>query len=83
MARSCSISPRKAMMAVSVNRSGTGLGFGSPAALFKVLTPAVGHLLGAYDVAPDGQRFLIGELHGESANAIPTVILNWPGILPR
>ena len=30
-----------------------------------------------YDVSPDGQRFLIGTLVGESKAAPPTVILNW------
>jgi hypothetical protein len=29
------------------------------------------------DVSPDGQRFLIGTLIGESKAAPPTVILNW------
>ncbi len=77
------LSPKGEIMAVPVNRSGTALEFGSPAVLFKILAPAVGRILGAYDVAPDGQRFLIGEFLGESASAIPTVILNWPKILPR
>jgi len=44
---------------------------------------AAGHQLGGYDVAPDGQRFLIGELVGEALNANPLVILNWPSALPR
>ena len=70
-------------MAVPVNRSGTRIEFGPSAALFKILTPPVGGVLGTFDVAPDGQRFLIGEFRGESVNAIPTVILNWPGMVPR
>jgi Tol biopolymer transport system component len=77
------LSRKGEIMAVPVNRSGAGLEFGPPAALFKVLAPGAGRLLGTYDVASDGQRFLIGEFLGESANATPTVILNWPGILPR
>jgi dipeptidyl aminopeptidase/acylaminoacyl peptidase len=77
------LSPRGEIMAVPVNRSGTRLEFGTPAALFKTLAPIPGRTLGTYDVAPDGQRFLLGEFTGESANAIPTVILNWPGILAR
>jgi hypothetical protein len=77
------LSPKGEIMAAPVNRSGAGLEFGTPAALFNVLTPGAGRLLGADDVAPDGQRFLIGELLGASANATPTVVLNWPGILPR
>jgi hypothetical protein len=30
-----------------------------------------------YDVSPDGQRFLIGTLIGETKAAPPTVIMNW------
>jgi eukaryotic-like serine/threonine-protein kinase len=77
------LSPKGEIMAVPVNRSGTRLEFGTPAELFKTVAPIVGRTLGSYDVTPDGQRFLLGEFLGESANAIPTVILNWPGILPR
>ena len=58
------LSPKGEIMAVLVSRAGAGLEFGPPAALFKTLTPTVGRLLGTYDVAPDGQRFLIGELLG-------------------
>jgi hypothetical protein len=71
------------MISIPVNRSGTRLEFGSPAALCKTLAPIAGRTLGTYDVTPDGQRFLLGEFIGESANAMPTVILHWPGILPR
>jgi Tol biopolymer transport system component len=71
------------VMSVAVIRSGAELEFGVPKALFRTQTLAGGHTLGTYDVAPDGQRFLIGELVGEAANANPTVILNWPATLPQ
>src|SRR5689334_18877475 len=45
--------------------------------------PQLRQYLGTYDVTSDGQRFLLGECLDESANAIPTVILNWTGIRPR
>jgi serine/threonine protein kinase len=77
------LSPKGEIMSVAVKRSGTGHEFGSPAALFTIVTPSSGRVLGTYDVAPDGQRFLIGELLGESGNATPSVILNWPRILAR
>ena len=77
------LSPKDEMMSVAVKRSGTELEFGEPKALFKTGTLAAGHQLGGYDVAPDGQRFLIGELVGEALNASPLVILNWPNILSR
>lgn len=36
-----------------------------------------------YDVSPDGQRFLIGTLIGETKAAPPTVILNWTALLKK
>ncbi len=70
-------------MSVAVKRSGAELEFGVLKALFKTRTLAGGHQLGGYDIAADGQRFLIGELVGEALNANPLVILNWPSALPR
>jgi len=77
------LSAKDEIMSVPVNRSGGELEFGLPTALFKTRTPAGGHILGTYDVTPDGQRFLIGEFLGESTSATATVILNWPAILQR
>jgi len=54
-----------------------------PKALFQTRTLAGGHTLGTYDVAPDGQRFLVGELVGEATNANPTVILNWTATVQK
>jgi hypothetical protein len=71
------------MMSVAVTRSGGTIEFGLPAPLFKTRTPSSGRTLGTYDVTPDGQRFLVGELLGEASNAIPAVILNWPAIVQR
>jgi Tol biopolymer transport system component len=76
------LSLKDEMMSVAVNRSGPALEFGLPQILFKTRTLTAGHILGSYDVAPDG-RFLIGELLGESADAAPTVVLNWPATLKR
>jgi hypothetical protein len=36
-----------------------------------------------YDVTPDGQRFLVGILIGESKAAPPMVILNWAADLKK
>ncbi len=77
------LSPADEMMSVAVKRSAAGLEFGLPKALFQTRTLASGHLLGSYDVTPDRQRFLVGELVGEAANANPTVILDWPATLRR
>ena len=35
------------------------------------------------DVSPDGQRFLIGTLMGDTKAAPPTVILNWTALLKK
>jgi serine/threonine protein kinase len=74
------LSPAGEMMAVPVSQSGADLELGHAQALFKTRTTASGRLLGSYDVAADGQRFLIGELVGDPPPA-PTVILNWPAAL--
>jgi hypothetical protein len=58
------------------------LELGRAQALFKTRTPGCAQILGTYDVAADGQRFLIGELVGEPVPA-PIVILNWPAVLKR
>ena len=36
-----------------------------------------------YDVAPDGQRFLISVPVGQAASSQTTIVLNWPGTLGR
>ena len=48
----------------------------------SVLAAQLRQILGTFDAASGGQRFL-GELLSESANSIPTVIPNWYRILPR
>ncbi len=77
------LSPADEMMSVAVKRSPAGLEFGLPKVLFQTRTLAGGHTLGTYDVAPDGTRFLLGELTGEATNSNPTVILNWTATLQK
>jgi len=36
-----------------------------------------------YDVSPDGQRFLIGTLIGDTKAPPPTVITNWTALLKK
>jgi hypothetical protein len=40
-------------------------------------------ILHEYDVTPDGQRFLVGTLIGESKATPPMVILNWAADLKK
>jgi hypothetical protein len=36
-----------------------------------------------YDVAPDGQRFLVSVPAGEASSSRVTVVLNWMSALPN
>jgi eukaryotic-like serine/threonine-protein kinase len=69
------LSPDMQIMAVGVNKGATGLSFGAPNSLFSA-RPKI-YLEGTgYDVAPDGERFLINTYCAE--NPLPlTLIANW------
>ena len=74
------IAPDRKLMSVAV-RAMTGLlEFGTPRALFTIPGPLTERGDVApymYDVAPDGQRFLVGVPAGNAASPPMTVILNW------
>jgi serine/threonine protein kinase len=65
------------LMSSAVKTGGIEFEFAAPKALFKTRMLASGTNYHELDVAPDGQRFLIGTLIGESKAPPPTVILNW------
>ena len=65
------------MMSSGAKTGGTEFEFATPKALFKTRMLAWGTNYHEFDVAPDGQRFLIGTLIGEAKAPPPTVILNW------
>jgi serine/threonine protein kinase len=66
------------MMACSVKTGGREFEFAAPKPLFKTRMLALeGAIFHEYDVSPDGQRFLIGTLLGDTKAPPPTVILNW------
>jgi len=72
------------MMASSVKTRGTEFEFTTPKPLFKTRTISLeGSIYHEYDVSPDGQRFLIGTLIGDTKAAPPTVILNWTAALKK
>src|SRR6202140_5103725 len=72
------------MMASSVKTGGTEFQFEAPKPLFKTRTMSLeGGIYHEYDVSPDGQRFLIGTLIGDTKAAPPTVILNWTAELKK
>ena len=71
------------LTAAAVKTGGTDFEFGVPKALFKTRTLANIATTHEFDVSPDGQRFLIGTLIGETKAPPPTVILNWPELLKK
>jgi len=69
------------MMATKVKTDGAEFEFEPPKELFKTrMLSWVGNFH-EFDVSPDGQRFLIGSLIGESKAPPPTIIWNWPSLL--
>jgi eukaryotic-like serine/threonine-protein kinase len=71
------------MMSSAVKTDGTEFQFAAPKSLFKTRMLAWITNFHEYDVSPDGQRFLIGTLIGETKAAPPTVILNWSAMLKK
>ena len=71
------------MMSSAVKTGGTEFEFSAPKALFKTRMLGLTGNFHEYDVSPDGQRFLIGTLIGETKAAPPTVILNWTADLKK
>jgi hypothetical protein len=71
-------------MSVGVSSADGTLAFGSPAPLFDVplANGSGGVTIGLrhqYDVAPDGQRFLVN-LEASASLAPITVLMNWPAL---
>jgi Tol biopolymer transport system component/predicted Ser/Thr protein kinase len=69
------VSPDFKMMAVTIRASAAGVEADTPRELFTALVAGV---ISPYDVAADGQRFLLMELPQAQGGAAPlTVVLNW------
>ncbi|MBI5600785.1 MAG: protein kinase [Gemmatimonadetes bacterium] len=73
--------PRGDMFAAPVS-TGTSFSFGVPKRLFLGTGLAIGPFYRAYDVHPDGQRFLMVNAGGADANSL-ALILNWRKELDR
>jgi serine/threonine protein kinase len=65
------------LMSIAVKTGGADFQFATPKPLFKTRMMMWFGNFYEYDVSPDGQRFLIGTLIGDTKMAPPTVILNW------
>ena len=66
------------LTSVSVRAQGDTLDVGLPAPLFTVPAPASFQ----YDVAPDGNRFIVNSAR-QVDSAPLTVVLNWPALLKK
>jgi Tol biopolymer transport system component len=75
------LTPESTLMAVPI-RSQQPIEFGSPKALFQVFTPQIGTpaQLPPYDVAPDGQRFIVSAVVRRNDPSVH-VLLNWPALV--
>ena len=72
------LAPDNTLITVPVIRRGGAVQVGTARALFKTRAKRV---LQSYDVAPDGQKFLINTLP-EDTGAVPiTLVVNWPALL--
>jgi Tol biopolymer transport system component/tRNA A-37 threonylcarbamoyl transferase component Bud32 len=70
------------LTAVPVRPARNTLELGKPGALFHV-TEAQADVFYPYDVAPDGQRFLVMVAEANAATSSMTVIVNWPALLKK
>jgi hypothetical protein len=70
------------MMSSAVKIDGTEFEFGTPKALFKTRMMALINFH-EVDVSPNGQRFLVGTLVGDTKAPPPTVIMNWMAKLKK
>jgi Tol biopolymer transport system component len=77
------LAPDGNLMASSVKPESSGLEFSPPIVLFKTRMLGRGGAVHEFDVSPDGQRFLIGTLIGDTKVPPPTVILNWPALVAK
>jgi hypothetical protein len=75
------------LMAVEVRGDGAAFEFGAPRALFKVqvrTTNWLGYGVGSnFDVAPDGQRFLVNTVTEAVTQQPITVVVNWVASLRK
>ena len=77
------VAPDGTMMSTAVKTGGAEFQFTAPKPLFKTRMLMWFGNAHEYDVSPDGQRFLVGTLVGETKAQPPTVILNWAAELKR
>ena len=75
------VSSNGELMSVEVKSAPDNLELGSPRPLFSL--PAVFNASYAYDVAPDGQRFIVVAGSSRRGREPLSVIVNWPAALGK
>jgi DNA-binding winged helix-turn-helix (wHTH) protein/Tol biopolymer transport system component len=73
------VAPDGNLMEVSLKRGGNSIEVSSPRKLFPL--PLVDTALSPYEVAPDGQRFLVRATPENRSGEPLTLIVNWPALL--
>ncbi len=69
------------VVSVAVNPLGNRLDLSPPRTLFALPAHYVGGY--SYDVAPDGQRFLVLAPYSRRPDEPLTVVVNWPALIPK
>ncbi|MCY7375506.1 MAG: protein kinase [Pyrinomonadaceae bacterium] len=77
------VAPDGTLMSSAVKTAGGEFQYAAPKPLFKIRMLAWFGNVHEYDVSPDGNRFLIGTLIGDTKFPPPTVILNWTADLKK
>jgi Tol biopolymer transport system component len=75
-------SPDNKLMAVSLKLGPNSVEASAPRPLFTILWDIVGLVSSPYEVAPDGQRFLV-RATAEACSPPLQVIVNWPTLLKK
>ena len=75
------VSPGQKLMQVSLKRGPDSIEPSPPRELFTL--PIADNNLSPYEVAPDGQRFLVRATREKQAGQPLTLIVNWPALLKK
>ncbi|PYR66299.1 MAG: hypothetical protein DMF88_16790 [Acidobacteria bacterium] len=77
------LAPDKRLMAAAVNGRNSAFEVGAVRSLFDTRAPSTINPRSAYDVSPDGQRFLVNTLADDDAAPPITLVVNWPALLKK
>ena len=69
--------------AVSVDGTGAGIVTGPASQLFQLNPQLLGSTAYLYDVAREGERFVVNKLSGDGRTDPLTVLVNWTDLTPQ